>query len=143
VQSPVAAPADYVVQSVLAAVAGVCGAGAVVHVTASWSEPLVLRQALVGRRSSGKSPALAAIRGLLARYEAELKESDSDRAPRLVVGDAGTKALADALATRPQGALPWHDEASSWFADLDEPRQQTPRRAGRRSACWARCGLTI
>jgi hypothetical protein len=115
------APADYVVQSVLAAVAGVCGAGAVVRVTASWSEPLVLRQALVGRRSNGKSPALAAMRGLLARYEAELKESDSDRAPRLVVGDAGTKALADALATRPQGVLLWRDEASSWFADLDEP----------------------
>jgi hypothetical protein len=61
------APVDYVVQSVLAAVAGVCGAGAVVRVARPWSEPLVLWQALVGRRSSGKSPALAPVRGLLAQ----------------------------------------------------------------------------
>jgi hypothetical protein len=111
------APVDYVVQAVLAAVAGLCGAGAVVRVTPSWSEPLVLWQALVGRRSSGKSPALAPVRGLLARLEAELKASDPGRAPRIVVGDAG-QALADALAARPQGVLLWRDEASAWFADL-------------------------
>ncbi len=116
----VGAPADYVVPSVLATVAGLCGAGTVARVTPSWSEPLVLWLALVGRRSSGKSPALAPMRGLLARLEAELKESDPDRPPRLVVGGVGGAALADAPAARPQGVLSWRDDASSWFADLPE-----------------------
>jgi hypothetical protein len=114
------APADYVVQSVLAAVAGLCGAGVLASVTPSWSEPLVVWQALVGRRSSGKSPALAPVRGLLDRLEAELKESDPERAPRLVVGDARAASLSDALAARPQGVLLWRDEASAWFAALPE-----------------------
>ncbi len=112
------APVDYVVQSVLAAVAGICGAGVVVRVTSSWSEPLVLWQALVGRRSSGKSPALAPVRGLLTGLEAELKESDPERAPRVVVTDAAHTALSDALSARPHSVLLWCDDASSWFADL-------------------------
>ena len=114
------APVDYVVQSVLAAVGGLCGAGAVVRVTPSWSEPLVLRLALVGRRSCGKSPALAAMGSLLAGLEAELKQNDPERAPRIVVTDAGSTALSDALSARPHSVLLWCDEASSWFADLPE-----------------------
>ena len=114
----VGAPADYVVQSLLAAVAGVCGAGASVQVTPSWREPLVFGLALVGRRSSGKSPALAAVRASLEGLEAELKESDPERAPRLVV--TGKDALPQALCVRPQGVLLWRDEASSWFTDLPE-----------------------
>jgi hypothetical protein len=113
------APVDYVVQSVLAAVAGICGAGVVVRVTSSWSEPLALWQALVGRRSSGKSPALSAMRGLLTGLEAELKKSDPERAPR-VVTDAANTALSDALSARPHSVLLWRDDASSWFADLAE-----------------------
>jgi hypothetical protein len=115
------APADYVVQSVLAAVAGLCGAGVVVRVTPSWSEPLVLRLALVGRRSTGKSPALAAMHSLLAGLEAELKQSDAERTPRIVVTDARATALSDALSARPQGVLLWRDDASSWFSGLAEP----------------------
>src|SRR5258708_12542680 len=49
------APADYVAQSVLATVAGLCG-GASVRITPAWSEPLVLPQALVPRPPSRKSP---------------------------------------------------------------------------------------
>ena len=52
------APEDYVAQSLLAAVAGLCGAGVRAQVTAAWSEPLVLWQALVGAPSSGKTSAL-------------------------------------------------------------------------------------
>src|SRR5258708_31164841 len=84
------APADYVAQSVLATVAGLCG-GASVRVTPAWSEPLVLRQALVGGPASGKSPALAPMRAMLATIEAD--------AP-----DALTKA-----------ALQWHDECAHWL----------------------------
>ena len=60
------APADYVAQSLFAAVAGLCGAGVVVRLGPRWDEPLVLWQALVGPPSSGKSPAMAPMRELLA-----------------------------------------------------------------------------
>jgi uncharacterized protein DUF3987 len=111
------APVDYVMQSVLAAVAGVCGAGVVARVSESWTEPLVLWQALVGRRSSGKSCALAPMHCLLAGLEAELKESDPGGDPRIVTTDPDSTAVS----SRPQGVLLWRDDASSWFADLAEP----------------------
>src|SRR3984893_13704896 len=60
------APVDYVAQAVLGAVSGLCGAGVKACVTQSWSEPLVLWQALVGAPSAGKTPALDAIRRPLA-----------------------------------------------------------------------------
>ena len=76
------APVDYVVQGVLAAVAGLCGAGVVARVMPSWSEPLVLWQALVGTPSSGKSPALAVVRDQLAQIEEALRSEDDDRQGR-------------------------------------------------------------
>jgi hypothetical protein len=48
------APVDYVAQAVLGAVAGLCGAGVRASVSPSWSEPLVLWQALVGAPSAGE-----------------------------------------------------------------------------------------
>ena len=63
------APVDYVAQAVLGAVAGLCGAGVKACVTQSWSEPLVLWQALVGAPSAGKTPALDAIGRPLASVE--------------------------------------------------------------------------
>src|SRR5262245_18723376 len=65
------APVDYVVQALVAAVAGVCGTAAQVCVTSDWTEPLVLWQALVGTSSSGKSPAIARIKRLVGTLEAE------------------------------------------------------------------------
>ena len=59
--SSAGAPADYVVQAVLAALAGLCGAGVAVRITPAWSEPMVLWQAVVGEPSSGKSSALASM----------------------------------------------------------------------------------
>ena len=41
-------PSDYVAQAVLAAVAGVCGAGIWVSVSSVWSDPLSLWLAVVG-----------------------------------------------------------------------------------------------
>ena len=76
------APADYVAQAVLGAVAGVCGAGVAAEITPSWSEPLVLWQALLGGPSSGKSPALAAVRRLLGPIEDALQEGDDKRRSR-------------------------------------------------------------
>ena len=76
------APTDYVAQALFAAVAGVCGAGVAAEVTPSWSEPLVLWQALVGGPSSGKSPALAAVRRLLGPIEDALRSDDDKRRGR-------------------------------------------------------------
>ena len=64
--SAAGAPQDYVLQTVLAGVAGVCGAGVRVRVTPAWTEPLVMWQAMVGEPSTGKSAALAPMRRLLA-----------------------------------------------------------------------------
>src|ERR1700733_1877049 len=77
--SSAGAPADYVVQGVLAALAGLCGAGVAVRITPVWSEPLVLWQAVVGEPSSGKSSALASMRRLLGSIEAERRVHDDVR----------------------------------------------------------------
>lgn len=73
------APPDYVAQGLLAAVAGICGAGVNVRVTGNWTEPLVLWLALVGSPSSGKSPALASVRQILGDIEHELRGHDPER----------------------------------------------------------------
>ena len=73
------APVDYVLQSVLAGVAAVCGAGVRVRVTPAWDEPLVLWQAVVGEPSTGKSAALAPMRRLLEVVEQERRRGDDER----------------------------------------------------------------
>jgi hypothetical protein len=128
------APVDYVAQAVLAVVAGLCGAGAAVRVTAQWFEPLVLWQAVVGGPSSAKSPALASPRRLLATLEAENgagegeREGEGEQTPRLVVSDAGVEALAAAVAQCPRGVLLWRDAPSPWLGRLG--------RAGDHGAAW-------
>src|SRR5216684_574616 len=84
------APIDYVAQAVLGAVAGLCGAGVKACVTQSWSEPLVLWQALVGAPSAGKTPALDAIGRPLATVEKLLRRDAGAGAERsqVVVRDA-------------------------------------------------------
>jgi hypothetical protein len=73
------APVDYVAQGLLGAVAAVCGAGVMAHVSPSWAEPLVFWQALVGWPSSGKSPALAAVRRLLGDIEDGMRAGEGER----------------------------------------------------------------
>ena len=87
------APTDYVAQSVLGGVAGLC-AGASVRIMRAWSEPLVLRQALVGGPASGKSPALAPMRAMLAA---------------IVADEPGVPAVP---------ALVWQDESADWLCDV-------------------------
>ena len=76
------APVDYVAQAVLGAVAGLCGAGVKACVTQSWSESLVLWQALVGAPSAGKTPALDAIGRPLATVEKLLQRDGSPERSR-------------------------------------------------------------
>jgi len=116
------APVDYVAQAVLGAVAGLCGAGVKASVTQSWSEPLVLWQALVGAPSAGKTPALDAIGRPLASVEKLLqRDSGAGASPlqavagpvqggKLVVHDPALAALTRSVAARPPGVLLWRDE---------------------------------
>lgn len=113
----VGAPSDYVALSVLAAVAGLAGAGAEVRVTQRWAEPLVLWQAMVGPPSSGKSSAMAPVRDMLAGLEAKAAGGGADK-PRRMVDDAEIGSVADALDAHPRGVILWRDEASDLLARL-------------------------
>jgi hypothetical protein len=138
------APADYVLQSVLAGVAAVCGAGVRVRVTPAWDEPLVLWQAVVGEPSTGKSAALAPMRRLLDLVEQERRAGDEERraarasqgragqsgtgqggkdgdaAPfvpsQVVANDSDPVALADIVSANPRGVLLWRDGPAAWPA---------------------------
>jgi hypothetical protein len=136
------APADYVLQSVLAGVAAVCGAGVRVRVTPAWDEPLVLWQAVVGEPSTGKSAALAPMRRLLEAIEQERRAGDEERRTahaerckrsgedtlfvqsQIVATDADHAALlptlAEIVAGNPRGVLLWRDGANAWIGDEDE-----------------------
>src|SRR5829696_17129 len=104
------APLDYVAQALFAAVSGLCGAGAAVRVTSTWQEPLVLWQLAVGRVSSGRSPARASTRRMLATVEAEMEA--------IVVDDAQVHRIDEVAAANARGGLLWRDEAGDWFACL-------------------------
>src|SRR5580704_7558805 len=116
------APVDYVAQAVLGAVAGLCGAGVKACVTQSWSEPLVLWQALVGAPSAGKTPALDAIGRPLATVEKLLqRDAAAGASPvqavagpvqggKVVVHDPALAALTRSVAARSPGVLLWRDE---------------------------------
>jgi hypothetical protein len=136
------APADYVLQSVLAGVAAVCGAGVAVRVTPAWSEPLVLWLAAVGEPSTGKSAALAPMRRLLEVVEQERRLGDD--AARIVATDADPAALlstlADIVAGNPRGVLLRRDGSSAWIggeAEADEARHAAWR------AAWIAGAVTV
>jgi hypothetical protein len=110
------APVDYVVQALLASLAGVCGAGVLARVTETWHEPLILWQALVGGPSNGKTPALEALRRPLAAVEKTT--APEKRGPVVVDHDTNLPALLAAARKRPAGALLWRDEPAAWLSAL-------------------------
>ena len=144
------APADYVLQSVLAGVAAVCGAGVVVRVTPAWSEPLVLWLAAVGEPRTGKSAALAPMRRLLDVIEQERRLGDEERraahderckadgkgsaavsAPfvpsQIVAADDEPAALVEIVGGNPRGLLLWRDGPAAWIGGEaeDDPDRAT------------------
>jgi len=126
------APADYVLQTVLAGVTAMCGAGVRMRVTPAWDEPLVLWQAVVGEPSTGKSAALAPMRRLLDLVEQERRAGDEERrgtgqggkdgeaAPfvpsQVVASDSDPVTLADIILGNPRGVLLWRDGPAAWPA---------------------------
>ena len=141
-------PVDYLAQSLLSAVAAVCGGGIVARVTPQWSEPLVLWQALVGGPSSGKSPALAAARRLLEDFEPPADDDENDDAdpapPPAIRFDDSLHALAGALRGSRRGVTLWRDELGDWLAEARQGRQRAAWLAGwsggeaiaRQTGCW-------
>ena len=137
--SSTAAPVDYVAQTVLAAVAGLSGAGAAVRITPAWCEPLVLWQAALGEPSTGKSSALAPMRRLLGSLEEERRGLDDERRERhaeqakaagaceafvpsqIVVADAAVESIAEAISGNPRGVILWRDAPSAWLAGPQRP----------------------
>ena len=133
--SAAGAPQDYILQAVLAGVAGVCGAGVRVRVTPAWTEPLVIWQAMVGEPSTGKSAALASMRHLLATIEQERRLHDEERLAahaarvekgredrpfvpsRVVTTDTALEAVAETVTGSPRGVLLWRDLPNVWFGD--------------------------
>jgi len=73
------APIDYVALALLGGVAGIAGCGVTIRCSSTWSEPLVIWGAVVGKPSSGKSPALGTVRNLLAHIEKKLALDDEER----------------------------------------------------------------
>lgn len=118
-------PADYVAQAVLAAVAGVCGAGVWVRVSSVWSDPLWLWLAVVGAPSSGKSPALAPVRRLLNALDKESVADGVERAaptagrrPPGIVGSGSVETLLESTFGNQRGIVLWRDEPAGCFAPL-------------------------
>jgi Protein of unknown function (DUF3987) len=157
--SSACAPTDYVVQAVLAALAGLCGAGAAVRITPVWSEPLVLWQAVVGESSSGKSSALASMRRLLGSIEAERRVHDDVRQEahaervkqagsndafvqsQVVVADTALDAIANVVSGNPRGVILWRDEPT-WLAQLGEAGNDGSDRA-RWLEAWSAGGIAL
>jgi len=132
------APADYVLQSVLASVAAMCGAGVAVRVTPAWDEPMVLWQAVVGEPSTGKSVALAPMRRLLDVIEQERRLGDEERRvahderskaggegatfvpSQVVAGEGDLAVLAEIVGGNPRGVLLWRDAPTAWIGGEEE-----------------------
>ena len=115
------APADYVALSALAAVAGLSGHGVVARVLPAWREEVVLRLALIGPASSGKSPAIDPMFRMLAGLEVELYRKGCERQPRLIVPEPDLAVLDEALDMRPHAVLAWRDEGYPCLTRLPHP----------------------
>jgi hypothetical protein len=119
------APADYILQALLASVAGVCGACVVARLTESWDEPLILWLALVGGPASGKTPALVSLRRALAAVDKTAGREG--RGPVVVEEEVPLSRLLASARQRPAGALLWRDEPAIWFANLGNNGRGLPR----------------
>lgn len=112
------APVDYVAQAVLAAVAGVGGPRVLLSIAPGWSEPLLLRLAVVGAASTGKTPALLSVRRLLATLEREPSDDGDEPKRQIVLREARFEHMAATLARNPRGMLLWRDGAAGCLAPL-------------------------
>src|SRR4051812_18762022 len=104
---------DYIAHGLLGAASSLCGPRIVVDVTPHWREPLVLWHALVGGPSTGKTPALAAARKLVERFEPGFDGSADPSADK-----AGAPAKAPGIHAR--GRALWCDDLAGWRAERSD-----------------------
>jgi hypothetical protein len=105
------APFDYVAASLLT-VAGAMIGNARIITAGSWSEPPIIWTVLIGNPSSGKSPALDPLLGIIERLEATLPH----KTDKIVIDDATVKAMAEIAQHNPKGLLLFRDELSGWWS---------------------------
>jgi hypothetical protein len=136
---------DYVAQAMLAALAGLSGAGMAVRITPTWSEPLVLWQVAVGEPSSGKTRSLAPMRRLLDSIEEERRAHDDDRRERhaalnkeaglcgtfvpsqVVVAETSPEPIADIVRGNSRGVVLWCDGPAAWLGQIDRAADGSDR----------------
>lgn len=111
------APVDYVAQAVLAAIAGVGGSRVVLSIAPGWLEPLLLRLAVVGAASTGKTPALLSVRRLLVTLERQACNGDEPKR-QIVLREARFDQMAATLVRNPRGMVLWRDGAAGCLAPL-------------------------
>ncbi len=126
----------------LAVCAGLIGASRKVQIKQGWYEPSIIWAAIIGRPSSGKTPAIDAImeplkpieKRKIEAFEAELKAYENEKATRkkddpqplkpvckrTVISDITTEALCLRLKENPQGLLLYRDELAGWIGSFNQ-----------------------
>src|SRR5258708_3770820 len=112
------APVDYVVQALLASVAGISGRRVLVVPAPGWQEPLRLWLAAVGAPSTGKSPALSAVRRLLSELEDTHPGHRDMPRRRIALREGRFERLGATLAEDRRGMVLWRDHAAGCLAPL-------------------------
>ena len=130
-------PIDFPAVAILAAASGLIGRSASLLIKPGYFESASLYMALVGKPSSGKSPALGAalapvwsIASMLdqvgrAEMDAWNKADPKDRGEkptlrRIVTTDPTTEALGPILARNPRGLIVAPDEMTKWVMSMDQ-----------------------
>ena len=126
----------------LAVCAGLIGASRTVQIKRGWYEPSIIWVAIIGRPSSGKTPAIDAImtplkpieKHMIEMFESELKVYENKKASckkddpqpakpickRMVVSDTTTEALCVRLKDNLRGLLLCRDELAGWIGSFNQ-----------------------
>ncbi len=122
------APVDYVAAPMLAFVAGIVGAAREVRIRPNWTEQLILWVASVGNPSSGKSPALAALKRAAARIEREEAGDAEARRGEYEARKIEAEALREKWEQNAKEAAKNNRAAAPMPAEAQEPPEPTPPR---------------
>lgn len=133
-------PAEYLAPAALAVMSTAIGGKAKLVIDAgSWSEPLILWYALLGRPGTGKSPSMRSMKAPLeemqkkwaldydAEYESWAAKKDDSKPPsmkRTLLDDATIEAVAIRLGENPAGMLQASDELGSLIHGLGQYKKQ-------------------
>lgn len=122
------APVDYVAAPALAFVSGIVGAARAVRVRPNWVEPNILWVASVGNPSSGKSPALAALKRAAAMIEREEAGDMEARRGEHEARKVEAEALREKWEQSAKEAAKQSRAAAPMPAEAQEPPEPTPPR---------------